>query len=93
MNDYIKPDEKIDIPILEIGRDVEDYQNKKIASLRQSRDSENIRNALLNIEKSCRGNNNLLPSIIESVKIGATLGEIVISMKKVFGEWNETSVF
>ena len=93
VNDYIKPDEKIDIPILEIGRDVEDYQNKKIASLRQSRDSENIRNALLNIEKSCRGNNNLLPSIIESVKIGATLGEIVISMKKVFGEWNETSVF
>ena len=93
VNDYIKPDEKIDIPILEIGRDVEDYQNKKIASLRQSRDSENVRNALLNIEKSCRGNNNLLPSIIESVKIGATLGEIVISMKKVFGEWNETSVF
>ena len=93
VNDYIKPDEKIDIPILEIGRDVEDYQNKKIASLRQSRDSENIRNALLNIEKSCRGSNNLLPSIIESVKIGATLGEIVISMKKVFGEWNETSVF
>ena len=93
VNDYIKPDEKIDIPILEIGRDVEDYQNKKIASLRQSRDSENIRNALLNIEKSCRGSDNLLPSIIESVKIGATLGEIVISMKKVFGEWNETSVF
>ena len=93
MNDYIKPDEKIDIPILEIGRDVEDYQNKKIALLRKSRDSENVRKALLNIEKSCSGSDNLLPSIIESVKIGATLGEIVISMKKVFGEWNETSVF
>jgi len=93
VNDYIKPDEKIDIPILEIGRDVEDYQNKKIALLRKSRDSENVRKALLNIEKSCNGSDNLLPSIIESVKTGATLGEIVISMKKVFGEWNETSVF
>lgn len=93
VNDYIKPDEKIDIPILEIGRDVEDYQNKKIALLRKSRDSENVRKALLNIEKSCSGSDNLLPSIIESVKTGATLGEIVISMKKVFGEWNETSVF
>ena len=93
VNDYIKPDEKIDIPILEIGRDVEDYQNKKIALLRKSRDSENVRKALLNIEESCSGSDNLLPSIIESVKTGATLGEIVISMKKVFGEWNETSVF
>jgi len=93
VNDYIKPDEKIDIPILEIGRDVEDYQNKKIALLRKSRDSENVRKALLNIEESCNGSDNLLPSIIESVKTGATLGEIVISMKKVFGEWNETSVF
>ena len=28
VNDFTKPDEKIDIPILEIGRDVEEHQNK-----------------------------------------------------------------
>jgi methylmalonyl-CoA mutase N-terminal domain/subunit len=93
VNDYIKPDEKIDIPILEIGRDVEDYQNKKISSLRKSRDSKNVNNALLKVKKSCIDGDNLLPPIIESVKTGATMGEIVITMKEVFGEWNETSVF
>ena len=93
VNDYIKADEKIDIPILEIGRDVEDYQNKKISSLRKSRDSKNVNNALLKVKKSCIDGDNLLPPIIESVKTGATMGEIVITMKEVFGEWNETSVF
>ena len=93
VNDYIKADEKIDIPILEIGRDVEDYQNKKIFSLRKSRDSKNVNNALLKVKKSCIDGDNLLPPIIESVKTGATMGEIVITMKEVFGEWNETSVF
>ena len=93
VNDYIKADEKIDIPILEIGRDVEDYQNKKITSLRKSRDSKDVNNALLKVKKSCIDGDNLLPPIIESVKTGATMGEIVITMKEVFGEWNETSVF
>ena len=93
VNDYIKPDEKIDIPILEIGRDVEDYQNKKITSLRKSRDNKDVNNALLKVKKSCIDGDNLLPPIIESVKTGATMGEIVITMKEVFGEWNETSVF
>ena len=93
VNDYIKADEKIDIPILEIGRDVEDYQNKKISSLRKSRDSKNVNNALLKVKKSCIDGDHLLPPIIESVKTGATMGEIVITMKEVFGEWNETSVF
>ena len=44
VNDFTKPDEKIDIPILEIGRDVEERQNKKIEKLRKSRDAEYVKN-------------------------------------------------
>ena len=93
VNDFTKPDEKIDIPILEIGRDVEEYQNKKIEKLRKSRDGEYVKKTLSEVEDSCRNGNNLLPSIIGAVKAGATMGEIVIIMKNEFGEWNETSVF
>ena len=93
VNDFIKPDEKIDIPILEIGRDVEDYQNEKIAKHRKSRDAESVKKTLSIVEDSCRNGNNLLPPIISAVKAGATMGEIVITMKNEFGEWNETSVF
>ncbi len=93
VNDFIKPDEKIDIPILEIGRDVEEYQIKKIASLRKSRNNEKVKKVLAKVEESCKNGNNLLPPIISAVKAGATMGEIVIAMKNEFGEWNETSVF
>ena len=48
---------------------------------------------LSKVEESCKNSNNLLPPIIEAVKAGATMGEIVITMKNEFGEWNETSVF
>ena len=93
VNDFTKPDEKIDIPILEIGRDVEERQNKKIEELRKSRDAEYVKKTLSKVEDSCRNGDNLLPSIIGAVKAGATMGEIVIIMKNEFGEWNETSVF
>ena len=93
VNDFTKPDEKIDIPILEIGRDVEEHQNKKIEKLRKSRDAEYVKKTLSKVEDSCRNGDNLLPSIIGAVKAGATMGEIVIIMKNEFGEWNETSVF
>ena len=93
VNDFIKSDEKIDIPILEIGRDVERYQKKKIASLRKSRNNDSVEKTLSKVEESCKNGNNLLPPIIEAVKAGATMGEIVITMKNEFGEWNETSVF
>ena len=93
VNDFIKSDEKIDIPILEIGRDVERYQKKKIVSLRKSRNNDSVEKTLSKVEESCKNGNNLLPPIIEAVKAGATMGEIVITMKNEFGEWNETSVF
>ena len=93
VNEFTKPDEKIDIPILEIGRDVEEHQNKKIEKLRKSRDAEYVKNTLSKVKDSCKNGDNLLPSIIGAVKAGATMGEIVIIMKNEFGEWNETSVF
>ena len=34
----------------------------------------------------------MLP-IIEAAKVYATMGEIVESMKKEFGEWQESAVF
>ena len=56
--------------------------NKKIEKLRKSRDAEYVKKTLSKVEDSCRNGVNLLPSIIGAVKAGATMGEIVIIMKK-----------
>ena len=93
VNDFIKEDEKIEIPILEIGTDVEENQNASLVKLREERDSQAVAAALANVEASASSEQNLLPPIIEAAHAGASLGEIVTAMKKVFGEWNETPAF
>lgn len=93
VNDYIKNDEEIDIPILEIGKEAEDLQKKSIMALKNERNQQKVHDSLLDIKVAAQGNKNLLPPIIEAAKSLATMGEIVESLKQEFGEWNETSVF
>ncbi len=93
VNDFIKEDEKIEIPILEIGTDTEENQNASLVRLREERDFQAVAAALANVEASASSEQNLLPPIIEAAHAGASLGEIVTAMKKVFGEWNETPAF
>ncbi len=93
VNDYIKNDEEIDIPILEIGKEAEDLQKKSIMALKNERNQQKVHDSLLDIKDAAQGCKNLLPPIIEAAKSLATMGEIVESLKQEFGEWNETSVF
>ena len=93
VNDYIKSDEEIEIPILEIGKEAEDFQKKSIKSLKNNRNSQAVDSSLAKIKDAAKSDKNLLPPIIEAANSLATIGEIVISLKEEFGEWNETSVF
>ena len=93
VNDYIKNDEEIDIPILEIGKEAEDLQKKSIMALKNERNQQKVHDSLIGIKDAAQGSKNLLPPIIEAAKSLATMGEIVDSLKQEFGEWNETSVF
>ena len=93
VNDFIKEDEKIDIPILEIGKDAEEKQLKAISDLRTYRNNEAVHAALDEVRKACKGKTNIMPPIINAAKNYATLGEIVDAMKDIFGEWQESSLF
>jgi methylmalonyl-CoA mutase N-terminal domain/subunit len=93
VNDFIKEDEEIEIPILKIGKEAEEDQNAKLKALRNTRDPQSVKLALDNVRKVASSEQNLMPPLIKAAHAGATLGEIVIEMKKVFGEWNETPAF
>ena len=92
VNDFIKDDEEIEIPILEIRKDVEDEQIKSLSILRNSRKNNNVDEKLTAITCASRNSENLIPLIVEAAQSYATLGEIVDSMKVVFGEWQEAAV-
>ena len=92
VNKFIKKDEKIDIPILEITDEVQKQQIKQLTEIKSTRDNDLVIKSLSDITKACEKNDNILPLIIDAALKYATLGEIVDSMKTVFGEWNEQSI-
>ena len=68
------------------------FQIQRIKSLRKSRNNEEVNRNLKAITDASYNSENLTPLIIEAAKSYATLGEIVDSMKIVFGEWEEMAV-
>ena len=93
VNDFIKEDEEIEIPLLEIGDEAENIQIGSLTKLRKERDENMVQKALSRIQEACANSDNIMPPIIEASKALATMGEIVVAMKAEFGEWQETAVF
>ena len=60
--------------------------------MRATRDNSAVHTSLDAITNATKNNENVMPLIIEAAQSYATMGEIVDSMKVVFGEWEETSV-
>ena len=93
VNKFVKDNEKIDIPILEIGSEAEQDQLKKLSDLKKHRNNINVHDAISKIKKACNEDTNLMYPIIDAAKEYVTLGEIVDALKAEFGEWQETAVF
>ena len=92
VNDFVKEDEKIEIPILEIRKEVEEEQISLLSALKATRDKVVVTQSLDAITKAAKNNDNLMPLIINAAKSYASMGEIVDAMKVVFGEWEENAV-
>ena len=92
VNGFIQQNENMEIPILEIRKEVVDEQLFKLNEIKKNRNSVEVKRSLENITQACSNTDNIMPLIIDAVKSYATLGEIVDSMKIVFGEWTESSV-
>ncbi len=93
VNEYNRTDEKIEIPILEISKKVEENQIKHLQELKKQRENSAVEKALIKVKKACETNDNIMPPLIHAARVYATLGEIVDTMKSVFGEWQETTQF
>ena len=93
VNQFDKDDKNIDIPILEIGPEVEQIQVKAINELKNTRNETAVQQALYKIRETCANGGNIMPPIIEAAKVYVTLGEIVTAMKAEYGEWQEAAVF
>jgi methylmalonyl-CoA mutase N-terminal domain/subunit len=93
VNEFIEPDEKIDIPILYISPEVEKGQRKRIAELKQNRSNEAVEESLNEIKHTALDGNNIMPVLIKAAHDYVTLGEMVNQLKEVYGTYEEAAVF
>lgn len=93
VNEFVEPNEKIDIPILTIPPEVEIQQKKRLADLKQSRNQFAVEESLKEIRQAAVDGKNLMPVLIRAAQNYVTLGEMVGELKEVFGTYEEVSVF
>ena len=79
------------VPTLRIDQAIERQQAERVRAVRARRDSSAADAALDKLEVAARGNENLLPRILDSVEAYATVGEISGRLRKVWGEYRETA--
>jgi methylmalonyl-CoA mutase N-terminal domain/subunit len=87
-----KEEESASVPLLKIDLEVERAQAARVKQLRARRDASRAAAALAQVQRTARSTDNLMPSIIDAVKAYATVGEISDTLRKVFGEYQESVV-
>ncbi|WP_436901042.1 acyl-CoA mutase large subunit family protein [Halovenus halobia] len=80
----VEEEEEVDIE--EVSKEQQEGQKERVAELRDERDDARVDEKLTALEEAARGDENLMPYIIDAVKAYATTGEICDAMRNVFGE-------
>lgn len=91
VNMFASP-EKSRIETLEIDESVEKKQVDRLSRLKKERDNKKVKQALAEVTKVARSDQNIMPVLIEAAKAYATVGEITDAMRTVFGEYKEPGI-
>ncbi len=88
VNEYVEPEEHY-TDVLKIDEKVQEEQIKFLKKIKDERDNTAVKKKLAELRKAAEGNENLMPYIIEAVKVYASIGEISNAMREVFGEYHD----
>ena len=89
VNRFVDEDTR-DVPTLYIDETAADRQIGRLDRLRASRDSAGVTRALDALRRGARGTDNLMPLLLEAVRVYATVGEVCDAFRDVWGEYEET---
>jgi methylmalonyl-CoA mutase N-terminal domain/subunit len=91
VNRFTREDEP-GIPLQHMDETLERKQVEQVRALRSRREAIRWQTSLQGVMDAARGGANLMPAILEAVESYATVGEIAGTLRKVFGEYQETVV-
>lgn len=79
--------------LLKIDMTVQEKQIEFLSKIRSERNNEEVNIKLKALKEAAQTDANLMPFIVDAVKVYASVGEICNTMREVFGEYKEHVVF
>jgi methylmalonyl-CoA mutase N-terminal domain/subunit len=89
VNKYQMDSEFSKIETLQIDENVREHQLSRLAQTKKMRDKGAVANALDKLKKAAQANENTMPATIEAVKAYATVEEISVALRDVYGIYEE----
>jgi len=89
VNKYTMEEDAGKYNILQIDEAVRDHQLERLAQVKSTRDNGAVANALEKLKKAATSADNTMPAIIESVAAYATVEEICVALRDVYGIYEE----
>ena len=94
VNCFLEEEEKHDIELHPYDPSTADRQIARLNQVRASRDEARVQSLLRTLKEVARDEHrNIVPVTIELVREGASMGDIVETLKTVWGTYRETPVF
>ena len=78
---------------MRISHEVETEQNAELGRRRAARDDAAVRTSIGRMVEVARGEGNLIPPMLDAVRVEATLGEICDALRDVWGNYTEPPQF
>jgi len=89
VNRYRIEEDEREVELHEYRPEQAEEKTRRLNELRSERDSEAVNEALETLHSAAEGSENLMPSIMDAVRVYATVGEMSQVLKDVFGEFKE----
>jgi methylmalonyl-CoA mutase N-terminal domain/subunit len=80
--------EEVSLERLRVDPAIERAQRERLQALRQRRDPQRAASLLSRLEEAARGQENLMPLLIECVEADLTLGELCGLLRRTWGEYH-----
>jgi methylmalonyl-CoA mutase N-terminal domain/subunit len=91
VNDFVV-DEEQQFDYLRVNPHAEEEQVQRLKRVRLHRNNDEVTRVLSALKSAAKGNENLMPVILDAVKAYATLGEICGVLRDVFGEYKAPDI-
>ena len=81
------------LELFQFDPEEEEWQKGRLAETKNGRSASDVKSALASLKQAAKDDKNLMPPVLEAVGALATEGEILDTMRDVYGEYVDPGVF